>query len=96
MRMLLTARFDNAIANKNIEDGTMPALMEEALKRLNPEAAYFTATGGQRTAFIIFDMQESAQLPVLAEPFFLNGATVAVRPVMNAEELRTGLAQLGR
>lgn len=94
--MLLTARFDNAAASKAIEDGSMQKTIQAAITSMNPEAAYFTSTNGQRTAFVVFDMQESSQLPVLAEPFFASGASVAVRPVMNLEDLQTGLANLGR
>ncbi|MGA4540072.1 hypothetical protein ACPA54_08760 [Uniformispora flossi] len=96
MRMLLTARFDNATATAAIEDGSLSKTFQAAITSMNPEAAYFTSTNGQRTAFIVFDMQESSQLPVLAEPFFASGASVAVRPVMNLEDLQTGLANLGR
>jgi hypothetical protein len=40
------------------------------VEQLSPEAAYFTAQDGLRTAFIIFDLQEPAQIPTIAEPLF--------------------------
>jgi hypothetical protein len=44
----------------------MPAKEE----RLKPEAAYFVADGGERTAFIIFDMTDPSQLPATVSRFF--------------------------
>jgi hypothetical protein len=41
-------------------------------------------------------MPNSSDLPPFAEPFFSGlDADVAVAPVMNAEDLQKGLAQLG-
>ncbi|MCF2528211.1 hypothetical protein [Yinghuangia soli] len=95
MRMLLIGRLDNEAANKAILDGSMPKRIQELVERLNPEAAYFTTTGGQRTCYLVFDMQESSQMPPLGEPLFLAGGAVSFRPVMNLEDLQTGLAALG-
>jgi hypothetical protein len=93
MRMLLTARFNTEAANQLVTEGTLSKVIEGILEQLKPESAYFTAMEGERTCFIVFDMTESSQLPPIAEPFFQVGAKVAVRPVMNADDLRTGLSQ---
>ncbi|MFI1393389.1 hypothetical protein [Streptomyces sp. NPDC020681] len=67
------------------------------MEAIHPEAAYFTTRDGDRTAYIIFDLQDSSLMPKLSEPFFLEfGAKVSYTPVMNTEDLRTGLAALGR
>ncbi|WP_329313243.1 DUF3303 family protein [Streptomyces sp. NBC_01262] len=93
MRMLLTARFNTEAANQLVTEGTLSKVIEGILEHLKPESSYFTAMEGERTCFIVFDMTESSQLPTICEPFFQVGAKVAVRPVMNAEDLRTGLSQ---
>ena len=93
MRMLLTARFNTEAANQLVTEGTLTKVIEGILEHLKPESAYFTAMEGERTCFIVFDMKESTQLPPIAEPFFQAGAKVAVRPVMNFDDLRTGLSQ---
>ncbi|WP_405389711.1 hypothetical protein OG596_18565 [Streptomyces sp. NBC_01102] len=96
MRMLLTARMDTEAANRAVSEGTMAKLIEEIVESLRPEAAYFAPTEGRRTCMIVFDMQESAQMPPLLEPLFQAGCKVAVQPVMNLEDLRTGLGGLER
>jgi hypothetical protein len=86
---------DTEASNRAIKDGSMPKVMESALEQLHAEAAYFTTHEGQRTAYIVFDLHEPAQIPQVAEPFFqaLN-AKIDWSPVMNAEDLQEGLARL--
>ncbi|MFD0899108.1 hypothetical protein [Actinomadura sediminis] len=92
---MLRARLDTQIANELIEDGTLPELMRSVMERLKPEAAYFHAHDGGRACTLVFDMQDSAQLPSIAEPFFLKlGAEVDVFPAMNVDDMQNGLAAL--
>lgn len=95
MRMLLTAKMDTEKANQLVTDGTMGKTMDGIIEQLKPEAAYFTAWEGERTALLVIDLEDSNQMPSVAEPFFQAGAKVSLRPVMNADDLRTGLASLG-
>ncbi|GAA2710869.1 MULTISPECIES: hypothetical protein [Streptomyces] len=96
MRTLLRARLDTAASNESIRDGTMPEVIEELLGQLKPEAAYFTAMDGGRTCLLVFDLQDPSQIPSVVERFFLNAdAEVELYPVMNADDLRKGLAALG-
>ncbi|NJP42948.1 DUF3303 family protein [Actinacidiphila epipremni] len=96
MRMLLTATMDTEAANQAVDDGTMSKMMQEMAETLRPESAYFTATGGARCCYMVFDMRDSAQMPPMLEPFFHAGAKVDLRPVMSMDDLQTGLASLGR
>lgn len=97
MRMLFKARFDTEKSNEAIRNGTLGKMMQASMEQVKPEAAYFTADGGHRTCFMVFDMQDSSQMPAIAEPFFLDlGAEVTYTPVMNAEDMQKGLAALGR
>ncbi|GGQ89848.1 MULTISPECIES: hypothetical protein [Streptomyces] len=97
MRVLLKASMDTEKANEAIRSGTLAKLIEESMEQIKPEAAYFTTDHGKRTAYVFFDMQDSAQMPVLSEPFFLNlGAEISYTPVMNMEDVQRGLSQLGR
>jgi hypothetical protein len=97
MRVLLKAQMDTEKANEAIRNGTLPKLIQESVEQIKPEAAYFTAEDGQRTAFLVFDMQDSSQMPVISEPFFLSlGAKISYTPIMNLEDVQKGLSQLGR
>jgi hypothetical protein len=94
--MLMTARLDTTIANQSVSDGTMTKIVEGIIEQLKPEAAYFTPAEGQRSCLLVFDMTDASEIPPVAEPFFLAGAKVSLQPVMNFDDLRTGLASLGR
>ena len=59
------------------------------LDDLKPEAAYFLASNGKRTALLIVDMQDASQIPALAEPWFLAfQASLEIIPVMVPEDLK--------
>ncbi|MGW1993027.1 hypothetical protein [Embleya sp. NPDC001921] len=94
MRMFLQARMDTEAGNRAIADGSLPKTIQAIVERLHPEAAYFTAVEGDRSCLFVFDMQDSSQLPSIAEPFFSMGAKVSVKPVMNLEDLHKGLGAL--
>ncbi len=58
------------------------------LADLKPEAAYFLAEGGKRTAFLVIHMNDASELPAVAEPWFLAAnASIEATPVMLAEDL---------
>ncbi|MFE1286364.1 hypothetical protein [Streptomyces sp. NPDC058751] len=95
MRVMLKATLDTEKANEMIRSGKMPELLKETLDHIKPEAAYFGPAGGRRTVFLVFDMQDSSDLPPIGEPFFTQlNAEVEVFPIMNGEDLQKGLSQL--
>ncbi len=60
---------------------------------MKAEAAYFVADHGMRTGYIFFDMQDSSQIPALAEPFFLAfNASISIQPAMNPQDLGKAMA----
>ncbi|MEU3664130.1 hypothetical protein AB0E77_30975 [Streptomyces sp. NPDC032940] len=96
MRVLLKATLDTEKSNEAIGNGKLPELISRTMDHLKPEAAYFGPLGGRRTAIMVFDMQDSSDLPPTGEPFFRElNAEVEMVPIMNAEDLRKGLSQLG-
>ncbi|MET7813061.1 hypothetical protein ABZT26_19695 [Streptomyces sp. NPDC005395] len=94
MRVLLRATLDTEKANEAIRSGKLPEVISRTLDQLKPEAAYFGPVGGRRTALLVFDMQDSSELPPTGEPFFTE-LNAEVSPIMNADDLRKGLSQLG-
>lgn len=95
MRTLLKVTMDVVAANNAIMDGSLPQLMQSTMEKLKPEAAYFTAMDGYRTALIVFDLKDPSEMPSISEPFFMKmHARVEMSPVMNAEDLKKGLAAM--
>ena len=96
MRVLLTVQMDTEKANKAIMDQTLPNTFKSVFDQIKPEAAYFGAMDGMRTGYIVFDLKDASDIPKVAEPFFQNlGAKVTLVPVMNFDDVQTGLQNAG-
>ena len=91
MRMLLRVSIPVEAGNAAAKAGTLGPTVERILADLKPEAAYFFADdSGQRSGSIVFDMQDTSQIPAVAEPWFLAfNAKVSLRPIMNPQDLAT-------
>jgi hypothetical protein len=75
----------------------MAAINEWLNECIKPEAAYFGTENGKRTGYIFFDLNDPAQIPVIAEPLFQRlESTVEFIPVMNADDLQRGLANIAQ
>ena len=62
--------------------------MKRILDELKPEAAYFTELDGRRTAVLIVQLDNTSQIPAIAEPWFLTfNANVQFRIAMTPEDL---------
>ena len=95
MRMMIRIKVPVEAGNRAFQDGTLPKTLMEAIERLKPEAAYFCPDQGVRTAFMIVDLKDSSEIPAIAEPFFSKlNAAVEFLPVMNAKDLKKGLAKI--
>lgn len=89
MRFLLKVNMPVEAGNAAAKAGKLGETIQGILEELTPEAAYFTADRGQRTAFIFLDMQDASQIPAIAEPWFLAfNARVEVHPVMVPDDLK--------
>jgi len=97
MRMMLKAVMDTEAANEVARNGQLQEITKQLVGQLNAEAAYFVSDGGRRSCLVVFDMTDSSQIPVIAEPLFLGAkAEVTFSPCMNLDDLERGLAQVAQ
>jgi len=98
MRMLLRVTMPHEPFNTHVKDGSASAKMKRILDELKPEAAYFTEFDGRRTGVLIIQMENTSQIPAIAEPWFLTfNANVEFHPVMLPEDLaKAGLDAIGK
>ncbi|MFA6569748.1 MAG: hypothetical protein WCT77_00725 [Bacteroidota bacterium] len=95
MRTMLKVTIDVEAGNKAIQTGELPKIIGALVEKINPEAAYFTTYQGLRTAFFVFDMTDTSNMPPLFEPLFEQlKAQIELTPVMNRAELETGFKKL--
>ncbi|MGA8532220.1 MAG: hypothetical protein WB622_21020 [Acidobacteriaceae bacterium] len=88
MRMMLHVVIPVKTGNAAVREGKLGPTIQKILGDLKPEAAYFTECNGNRSGYIFFDMKDSAELPKIAEPWFLAfNATLTVRPAMTPQDL---------
>ena len=88
MRFLLKVNIPVEAGNEAAKAGKLGATIQSILEELKPEAVYFAAENGQRTAFIFLDMQDASQIPAVAEPWFLAfNASIECQPVMTPGDL---------
>lgn len=95
MRVMLKVRIPVQAGNTAISSGELGKVLEGFMEQWKPEAAYFLAEGGERTALFVLDLPDPSDIPVLAEPLFM-GMNVALelQPVMNLDDLLKGLSRL--
>lgn len=84
--------------NAALRDGTAAKKIARILEDMKPEAAYFTSTNGKRGGFLIVNVSHAAEIPRLAEPWFLTfDAAVEFMPAMLPEDLqKAGLEDLSK
>lgn len=97
MRMMMRIVIPTEAGNRAIKDGSLGRVIQATMERIRPEAAFFAAEDGNRTAYLFFDLKDPSEMPSIAEPIFMGlDAKVELFPVMNPEELKVGLEKLGR
>ena len=97
MRMMLKFTLPVEKGNQAIKDGSLGKTLKSIMNKLKPEAAYFAPLDGKRSGMMFFDLTEPSQIVEIVEPLFLNlNAATEIVPVMNADDLRKGLAKAAK
>jgi len=97
MRVMMKVSLATETANAAVRNGTLGTTMQKILGDLKPEAAYFAEDNGVRTGYLFFQMNDSSELPAIAEPWFLAfNAQLTVRPAMTVEDLSKGMPGMER
>ena len=87
MRFLFKISLPVEAGNAAARDDNFNAI-QRILEQQKPEAAYFIADGGKRTAILIMNMDDASELPAIAEPWFLAlNAAIEVAPAMLPDDL---------
>ena len=95
MRTMARISIPVEAGNKAIQSGSLPKTIQQMVEKWNPEALYFSTLNGTRTAYVIFDLPDASEIPVFAEPFFMElNAEIELAPVMNGDDLQNGLSSL--
>ena len=88
MRFVVKISWDVEAGNALARQGKLASTVQSILAELKPEAAYFTAEGGQRGGILIVDIADASEIPAIAEPWFLAAnAKVEFLPAMRPEDL---------
>jgi hypothetical protein len=98
MRMLMHVQFPVEPFNTAVLDGTVGEKIQRILEAIKPEAVYFSELNGRRGGTLVVNVNDPAEIPRLAEPWFLTfDAEVQFRIAMTPEDLaRSDLEVLGK
>lgn len=92
MRMMMKVSIPVKYGNKGVSEGYLPQTVMGFVEKYKPEASYFVAEGGERTAIFFFDAKDPAEIPSIAEPFFMNlNAAITITPAMDLNDMRAGI-----
>ena len=88
MLFIVKATIPNDAGNEMIKSGpAMQALMDTVMGDVKPEAAYFSIADGQRTLFLVVNVDKPEEMVRIGEPLWLGfEADVDVYPAMSVTD----------
>ena len=88
MQMLIHVKIPHKEFNTALREGSVGRNLKRIIEDARPKAVYFTEYNGQRGAVMVVDMASPADVPRLAEPWFLLfNADVEFHIAMSPEHL---------
>ena len=95
MRVLLKASIPVEAGNAAAKSGKLGTTLQSIIEEQKPEAVYFVAEGGTRTALVFLDLASAADLPRIAEPWFVGlNARIEVTPAFTPTEMPAAVADI--
>jgi hypothetical protein len=87
MHFLTRIAIPNESGNKFIGSKDFSEKMDSLISNMKPEASYFCIANGKRTIYTLINVESSADLPKMVEPFWLTmNAEVEFIPAMTQQE----------
>jgi hypothetical protein len=88
MRHVLVIKLDTVRANDSARAGKLGDTIGAIVAEQKPEAVYFTEIDGVRTGIMVIDVPTAADIPRIAEPWFLAfDANIGFHPAMVPADL---------
>ena len=95
MKFLVRVQIPTEAGNKMVKNPKFIQNLEDYMKKVNTEAAYFFEAGGDRTFAFIVNLDSADMIPSIAEPLFQDiGAKVEFHTVMVFEDLKKAMGRL--
>jgi hypothetical protein len=89
MRFIARVTLPIEAGNRLCADKERSHKFETILSEVRPEHVFFGIENGQRTLFCVCNVENSSELPRIAEPFWLGlQANVEFIPCMNQDEFK--------
>ena len=96
MKFLVKATMPVKAGNAYVRGSDLQSRMDTVMGDVRPEAAYFTIDNGQRTAYFVMNVEDSLDLPRIAEPLWQAWeADVTFIPVIPAEDMEKLMGMVG-
>ena len=89
MKLMLHLTFPTEKLNEMLKAGTAGPRIRKIIEETKAEAAYFgVASGGERGAAVVVDIETADQIPAVTEPWYMGlGAKVETSVVMTIEDI---------
>ncbi len=96
MRFMIKFKIPVESGNAMLRDPEFGQKMTTLLADMKAEASYFTLGDGQRTGYIVVNIEDASQLPAFGEPlWFWLKADVEMFPVMAPQDLQKAGPAIG-
>ena len=95
MKFLVEIIIPTETCNEGLKDGTVMKQLNEYLAEVKPLAVYFGIKDGQRTMYMVINMEKSEKIPEIAEPLWLDWhASISFMPIMDEKDFEKAMPEI--